>query len=91
MNVAFIHSGFSNSGGIERVVSIILNEMSKREDYRVISIEFLNDNRQCVEVDNRVRRVPLYQVPLSMTKAVTTGHIIQKTKKYLKKTMRILW
>lgn len=84
MNVAFIHSGFSNSGGIERVVSIIINEMSKREDYRVISIEFLNDNRQCVEINDRVLRVPLYQAPLSMTKAVTTGHIIQKTKKILK-------
>lgn len=84
MNVAFIHSGFSNSGGIERVVSIILNEMSKRDDYHVVSIEFVKENQQCVEIDNRVQRFYLYQSPLSMTKAITTGKIIQKTKKLLK-------
>ena len=58
--------------------------MSKREDYHVFSIEFLKENQQCVEIDNRVQRFNLYQAPLSMTKAITTGKIIQKTRKILK-------
>ena len=84
MNIAFVHSGFSNSGGIERAVSIILNEMSKREDYHVVSIEFIKENQQCMGIDNRVQRFPLFQSPLSMTKAIATGKIIQKTRKILK-------
>lgn len=84
MNVAFIHSGFSSSGGIERVVSIILNEMAKHEDYHLLSIEYLTENQQYYEIDSRVQRFPLYHSPLSMTKAMVSERIIQKTRKILK-------
>ena len=85
MNIAFFHSGFSNSGGIERAVSIILNHLSNRDDYNILSIEFLDEGHQCVEIDGKVKRVHLYESPVSMKKAIIAGGIIQKVKRLLKK------
>ena len=84
MNIAFINGGFSNIGGADRVVSIILNEISKREDYNVFSIEFLNLSHQYFAINKKVHRFSLYHSPLSMTKAIIIGKIIQKAKKIIK-------
>lgn len=84
MNVAFINAGFSSSGGIERVTSIILNALSKDSDYKLFSIEYIKAEKECVEIDDRVQRFYLYENGISMTKAILKGGIIKKTKNILK-------
>lgn len=84
MNIAFIHAGFSNSGGIERVVSIILNSLSKDESLNIFSIEYIKGSKQCVEINSCVHRFYLYEKPISMTNAIAKGKIIGKVKKIIK-------
>ena len=84
MNVAFIHSGFSNSGGIERVVSIILNALSTDSNYNLFSIEYIKSKQQCVNIGDQIHRFHLYENSISMTKAFTKGRVVQRVTKILK-------
>ena len=60
MNVAFLHAGFLNTGGIQRVVSIMLNALAKEEDCNLVSIEYIKSDNPDVKIDGRVRRFHLY-------------------------------
>lgn len=84
MNIAFIHSGFSNSGGIERAVSIIANELSNQPDHNIFSVEYVNNGKQCVELNHKIRRFGLYKSAISMTRAFVKSNLIHKVKKILK-------
>lgn len=84
MNVAFIHAGFSKSGGIERVVSIILNALSKDSEYNLFSIEYVKSEKLSVKIDDAVKRFHLYESGISMTSALVKGGVINKTIRLLK-------
>ena len=84
MNIAFLHAGFSNTGGIQRVVSIILNALSKDSNYNLFSIEYIKSENKDVKIDERVHRFSLYDYDISMTKAILCGKVIGKTRKILK-------
>ena len=84
MNVAFLHAGFLNTGGIQRVVSIMLNALAKEDDCNLVSIEYIKSDNPDVKIDERVRRFHLYETGMSMTKAMLCGGVINKTKKILR-------
>ncbi|MFJ5717804.1 glycosyltransferase family 4 protein [Neobacillus sp. NPDC093127] len=83
MNVCFLLGGFSGTGGIGRVTSILANEICKSEGYKVHTLSFYNNQKEKNYVlDLRIKQDYLFQKPINMTKGILNGGI-SKLRKYL--------
>lgn len=78
MKICFLHSGFAQHGGIERVVSIVANRMAKESGYSVYSLSFYKIREEnAYMIDPRVKEDYLYKKARSMTKAILTNGILK--------------
>ena len=85
MNICFFHAGFSNVGGIERVVSILLEDMSAKEEHKLYSLEYAKvENRRVYDTNEKVCVVNLFEKSMSMTRAIIKHHIIRRVRSFLK-------
>ncbi len=85
MNICFFHGGFTQHGGIGRVVSIIANGMAGEAGYAVYSLSFFRtENENAYRIDTAVRDDYLYPRAKTMTKAVLTDGIL-KLCRYIRK------
>ena len=85
MNICFFHAGFSNIGGIERAVSILLNDLSLDEKYNLFSLEYTKiENRRIYDINESVNCVNLFETRISMTSAIMKKHIVRKVRSFLK-------
>ena len=85
MNVCFLHAGFSNAGGIERAVSMIMNALSKEKHVKLFSLGFIKPEKENIyPVNPNISDDSLYTFRLSMFSALLKHRGIQKTMKYIK-------
>ena len=85
MNVCFLHCGFSKSGGIERVVSVIINSLSREDDLGIYSLSYTCAKESAVfPIDSRVHNDYLFEDTPTMTNAILHRSAIKKTKQYIK-------
>lgn len=86
MNICFLHAGFSHTGGVERMVSLLLNAFAREGEYGLLSLEAQKLGREdAYEIHPAVRRVHFSQTPVSMTSAILKRGIIGKIRDQLKK------
>ena len=85
MNICFFHSGFSRTGGIERVVSVLLNEFASDKNLKMYSLEYFQLNEKRVySISANVSFNALFDKPISMTKAILLKGIVKKVRRYIK-------
>ena len=85
MNVCFLLAGFAKPGGIERVVSIIVNHLCCDKNIAVFCLCYTNKiDESLYQIDTRIHCDYLFEDSPSMTSAFFRRSIIKKVKKYIK-------
>lgn len=85
MNICFLHGGFAFYGGIGRVVSTLVNELSKNTNWQIFSLSYFNSHRpNCFEISSRVYDHYLFDNPINMKKGLLKGGI-RKMRSYIRK------
>ena len=85
MNICFLNSGFERHGGIERVVSVFLNELANRENMRIFSLSLYSRGGDFVySIPDTVQVDYLFPSPLNMRKALLKG-AGSKIREYIRK------
>lgn len=86
MKIGFLFNNFQTNGGIGRVVSIISNELCKKENVEVVAISYFKTETPILyTVDEKVKQYSLFSSPISMTKAILKNNAIKKLKEIIKK------
>ncbi len=85
MKVCFLHQGFSNAGGIERAVSMLLNVLCKDKNIEVHSLGFIAPAKKNVyDIMDQIVDSNLYDFKTTMLSALLKHKIVRKTVKYIK-------
>ena len=84
MRICFFHAGFSQHGGIERVASILVRSLSKKENIEIhcLSLNFAS-SLDFYSIPSNVKVDYLFENQINMKKAFIKGGI-QRLVKYLK-------
>ena len=84
MKICFFHAGFSLHGGIERVLSVIVRKLSRKEDVDIFCVS-LNKSEPLnfYLLPSNLKTDYLFEKPINMKKALLKGGII-KLVKYLR-------
>ncbi len=85
MKIGFLLNGFQDNGGIGRVVSILANEMSQKEQYVVSTISYCKtDKPMLYNLSEKISQYALFSENVSMAKALLFKGAIKKVKKIIK-------
>lgn len=85
MKVCFLHQGFSNAGGIERAVSMLLNVLCLDKGFEIHSLGFIKPKEKNVyDIKREIVDSNLYDFKTTMFSALLKHKVIRKTVKYIK-------
>ena len=84
MRVCFFLGGLTGNGGIERVTSVLANNLVNQPDLEIYILSYADTHKpRLYQLDERIRTHMLFPNPISMKKAVL-HNIVGKLRKYLK-------
>lgn len=84
--VCFLLGGFQGNGGIGRVTSILINQLSRNSDLEIHAIVYYHDQRPILyNLDTRVHMHILYTTYHSMMKAMLFYRAVGKVRKIVEK------
>ena len=76
IRICFLHAGLSQHGGIGRVVSIILNGLSKHTNLALFSLEYSGNSEVDVyNVKKKIKRDILFSKNITMKQALLSGAV----------------
>ena len=85
LKVCFLLGGFQGNGGIGRVTSILVNELSKNTAFSVSTISYCQtDKPMLYDLPSNVEKFALYNTSISMAKALLFKNAIKKVKTIIK-------
>ncbi len=85
MNVCFFLAGFLKPGGIERVVSILINNLCKEQDIKVFCLCYNKSiNAELYHFNTSIHIGYLFEDTPSMTNAILRRSAIKKVNKFIK-------
>lgn len=86
IKIGFLFNNFQTNGGIGRVVSIISDELCKKEDIEVTAISYFKTEAPVLyEVDEKVKQYSLFSSAVSMAKAILKYNAVKKLKEIIVK------
>ncbi len=83
VNICFLCNGFSTNGGIGRVVSILTNELSESGYNILLSVFYERNGTPQYKINPKCVKEVLYDVPISMTKAIALNGAVSRLSKQL--------
>jgi len=84
MNICFLGGGFCQFGGIERVTSIIANEIAQRDLAIVHTLSMADNGQNVYPLSTKIKRSYLFEEKCSMKLALCKG-ALGKTVHYIRK------
>ena len=61
-NICFFSGDITNSGGTERVASIIANELNKNKNYKISFVSLVEkEEKPFFNIDNSIKRYKIYK------------------------------
>ncbi len=83
MNICYLLAGFSGTGGIGRVTSILVNELQKNSNYKIFTLCYAKTKKEDVyELKSNITKEYLLEKKVSMLKSLLKGSFI-KSRQYL--------
>lgn len=83
MNICFLGGGFCQFGGIERVTSLVANEIAERNLASVHTLSMTDNGKDVYRVSEKVKRGHFFEEEISMKRALFKG-ALGKTIRYVK-------